>query len=373
MSDGMKIPLMIPYLGDEIIEVVSESLRNERFIGGQSIEDFEKDFADFIGTKHAVAVSSGTAALSMSLIAMGIKPGDQVITTPATFIATTNSILHTGANPLMVDVDLDTYTIDPTEIKKALEKPGDRVKAIVPVHLYGFPSRMQEIMEIADEYGIRVLEDACQSHGAVYNGKRTGSFGHSAAFSFYTSKNMNVCGDGGMVTTDNEELAAKIKSLRDCGRRPGDKYVHDHIGYTARMNTVNAAIGRMQLKYLEEWNDKRVKLAKTYHRELNGVGDLVLPPQGSEKVRPVWHLYVIRTQKRDELNKFLESRNIFCGIHYPVPVHLQPAYKHMGIFEGSFPRTEKWAKEVLSIPLFPTMSHEQQKYVIESIKEFYGD
>ncbi|HIH72543.1 MAG: perosamine synthetase [Pyrococcus sp.] len=367
----MKINLIEPVLNRKMMKAAISALKNEFFLRGESVKKFEEEFANYIGTEYAVAVSSGTAALHISLLALGVGQGDVVITTPATFISTANAIVYVGAKPIFVDISLSTYTIDPNEIEKTIKNYKNRVKAIIPVHLYGYPSNMDEIMEISEKYGIPIVEDACQAHGAEYKNKKLGSFGDAAAFSFYPSKNMTVAGDGGMITTNDYNIAEVAKQLRDVGRSKNNSYLHDFIGFTARMNTVNAAIGRVQLKYLDKWNRKRRRIARRYSKELEGVGDIILPPKGDRKIKPVWHLYVIRTKYRDELKKFLEERGIQSGIHYPVPVHLQPPYRKMGFSEGLFPNSERWAREVLSIPLHPKLSNEDVGYVIESIKEFY--
>lgn len=367
----MKINLIEPVLNRKMMKAAISALKNEFFLRGESVKKFEEEFANYIGTEYAVAVSSGTAALHISLLALGVGQGDVVITTPATFISTANAIVYVGAKPIFVDISLSTYTIDPNEIEKTIKNYKNRVKAIIPVHLYGYPSNMDEIMEISEKYGIPIVEDACQAHGAEYKNKKLGSFGDAAAFSFYPSKNMTVAGDGGMITTNDYNIAEVAKQLRDVGRSKNNSYLHDFIGFTARMNTVNAAIGKVQLKYLDKWNRKRRRIARRYSKELEGVGDIILPPKGDRKIKPVWHLYVIRTKYRDELKKFLEERGIQSGIHYPVPVHLQPPYRKMGFSEGLFPNSERWAREVLSIPLHPKLSDEDVGYVIESIKEFY--
>jgi perosamine synthetase len=230
---------------------------------------------------------------------------------------------------------------------------------------------LDAILEIAEKNNIGVLEDACQAHGAVYKGKKIGSFGDAAAFSFYPSKNMTVAGDGGMVTTNNDEIAETIESLRDVGRSKTKLYLHDYMGYTARMNTVNAAIGRIQLKYLEEWNEKRRKIAKKYNKKLDGIGDLILPPKENSRIKPVYHLYVIRTKYRGELKRYLEEKGIECGIHYPLPVHLQPPYRQMGFYEGMFPNAEKWAEEILSLPVHPNLTKEEVEYIVSSIEDFF--
>lgn len=369
----MKIPLMFPICTKEMLDSATDALRSERFLKGKSVEEFEDGFAKFIGVKHAVAVNNGTSALHLSLAAMGIKNGDFVITTPATFIATANVILYLNATPLFVDITMDTYNINPQELEVCLRKNKNKVKAIVPVHLYGYPCAMDEIKEISNDYEVQLLEDACQAHGATYKNRKIGSIGNAAAFSFYPSKNMTVCGDGGMMTTNETQLCEKVKSLRDVGRSPKEQYLHDLVGYSARMNTVNAAIGKIQLKYLEDWNNKRRRLAKIYNEMLEGIGDLTLPQLGNglQGIEPVFHLYAVRTKYRDLLKTYLEAAGIECGIHYPIPVHLQPPYRQLGFAEGLCPNAERWAKEVLSLPLFPDLSEQQLSYVVSKVKEFY--
>jgi len=369
----MKINLVEPVLTEEMMKSAIKVLGSERFLKGESVKRFEKEFAEYIGTKYALAVNSGTSALHLSLIAMGIKAGDYVITPPATFIATANAITYIGAKPIFVDISLETYNIDPQKIEEVIRKYRNKVKAIIIVHLYGYPCEMDIIMEIAEKYNVKVLEDACQAHGAVYRGKKAGSFGDAGAFSFYPSKNMTVCGDGGMVTTNDDKIAEIVESLRDVGRSKSNPSIHEYIGYTARMNTINAAIGRIQLKYLEEWNEKRRKITKEYNKRLNGIGDLILPPKETTGIKPVYHLYVVRTKYRDQLREYLEKKGIECGIHYPLPVHLQPPYKQMGFKEGMFPNAEKWAREVLSLPIHPNLTEEEIEYVVSSVKEFFKE
>lgn len=367
----MRIPLMRPELNDEMVASAVHALRNENFLRGESVEEFERDFAEYIGVKYAIAVNSGTSALQLSLIAMGVKKGDCVITSPATFIATANAIAYLGARPAFVDISLDTYTIDTEELERCIRRNRRKAKVVIPVHLYGYPCKMDEIIEISERYGIKIMEDACQAHGAAFGNRKVGSFGAAAAFSFYPSKNMTVCGDGGMITTDDYGLAEKVRSLRDGGRRKGEAYVHDSIGFSARMNTVNAAIGKIQLKYLERWNRLRSEISEVYGKELYGAADLTLPPAKTSKATPVWHLYVIRTIHRDLIRKYLENKEIQCGIHYPIPVHLQTPYKEMGFDKGMFPRAEEWATEVMSLPMYPGLSRDETGYIIENIREFH--
>jgi len=367
----MKINLVKPIITDEMISSAVNALKSERFLWGESVKKFENEFAKYIGTEHAIALNSGTTALYLSLIAMGVKEGDYVITTPATFIATANAIVYIRAKPIFVDISLETYNIDPQKLKETIKEYRGKIKAIIPVHLYGYPCEMDTILGIAEKYDIRILEDACQAHGAIYKNKRVGSFGDAGAFSFYPSKNMTVCGDGGIVTTNDDEIAEIVSSLRDVGRSKTNPYIHDCIGYTARMNTINAAIGRVQLKHLEEWNEKRRKIAKDYNIKLDGIGDLILPPKENNKIKPVYHLYVVRTKYRDQLKEYLEKKGIECGIHYPLPVHLQPPYRQMGFHEGMFPNAEKWAREVLSLPMHPSLTKEEIEYVVSCIEEFF--
>lgn len=351
----------------EMEDAAVEALRNERFVLGESVNKFEQEFAKYCGTDYAVSTSSGTDALKIALLASGIGSGNASITSPASFIASANAIMHAGARPLFADIELETYTIDPKKLEKAILP---EVKALVPVHLFGFPAEMDSINEIAEKHKLIVIEDACQAHGASYNGKKTGSLGLIGCFSFYPSKNMTVCGDGGMLTTNDEKVARMAAKLRDCGRK--SQYIHDVIGYTSRLNNVNAAIGRVQLKCLDNWNVLRRQVAKAYNKSLQDIEDLILPPVGSEKVSPVYHLYVIRTKRRDELKAWLESQGISCGIHYAVPIHLQPIYREIfGYEEGSYPAAEELSKTCLSIPIYPNITPEEIDYVSNKIRVFF--
>ena len=369
----MKINLMEPILTEEMINTAIKALKNDFFLRGEHVRKFEKEFAEYVETQHAIAVNSGTSALHLSLLSLGIKKGDIVITTPATFIATANVITYVGAKPIFADISLENYNIDPNEIGEILEKNREGIKAIIPVHLYGYPCKMDEISKVAEEYNVAVIEDACQAHGSGYKDKKVGSWGDIGAFSFYPSKNMTVLGDGGMVVTDDIEVAEKIKSLRDVGRSLKDSSLHDDIGFTARLNTINAAIGRIQLRYLDEWNEKRKEIARKYNKELKGIGDIKLPLGENEDCKPVWHLYVIRTRYRDKLKKYLGERGIQCGIHYSIPVHLQPPYQRMGFKKGMFPNSEKCAEEVLSFPMHPNLIDEEVRYIVRNIKQFYEE
>ena len=280
---------------------------------------------------------------------------------------TANAIVETGAEPVFVDVDLDTYTIDCGALKRTVDKRED-VAAVIPVHTYGYPVDIDAVRKAVGD--IPILADACQAHGAALDGRRAGSLADVAAFSFYPSKNMTVAGDGGMVTTDNPDIAAAIDSLRDVGRGEGPT-AHPRIGYTARMDTTNAAVGLRQLMNLDDWNKRRREVASAYFEGLKDVGDLVLPPQSGPDRTPAWYLYVVRTEQRDALADHLELTGIETGVHYETPVHLHPPYREIGFSEGDFPAAERWAKEVLSLPIHPQLDDEAVDYVIEQIRRFY--
>jgi dTDP-4-amino-4,6-dideoxygalactose transaminase len=301
------------------------------------------------------------------MLAVGIIPGQAVVTTPASFIATANAIIHAQAVPVFSDITPETNNIDPVKLEKAITA---KTKAMIPVHLYGYPSDTDSINDLAKKHDLIVIEDSCQAHGAIYLGKKTGSLGAVGCFSFYPSKNMTVGGDGGMITTNDEKIAVSAAKLRDCGRK--SQYVHDVIGFTSRLNSVNAAIGRVQLSRLNNWNGCRRKAAQTYDRFLEGVGDLTLPPKGSANIEPVYHLYVVRTKYRDELKSWLETQGVGCGVHYALPIHLQPVYQELfGYKYGDYPNAEQLSNTCLSIPIFPEITSEEISYVSENIKKFF--
>ncbi len=396
----MQIPfldLITPHqeLAEELISVFKESLRTAAFIGGPQVQAFEQEFAQFCGTKYCIAVNSGTDALRFALMAAGIGPGDDVITVPNTFIATTEAISQTGASITFVDIDERTYNMDPNKLEDYLKsrqaqgvrrkgrtlKPmrsANRPKAIIPVHLYGQPADMDAILDIAEKYDLVVIEDACQAHGAQYYSqkegewKKAGSMGLAAAFSFYPGKNLGACGDGGAVTTDDSDIARMVSMLRDHGQ--AKKYYHDFEGYNGRLDAIQCGILRVKLKHLGEWNSKRQQNAALYSKLFaqNVIPSSVILPFVPDWAKAVFHLYVIRTQRRDELLKYLNDNGIGTGLHYPIPLHLQKAYAGNGYREGMFPITEKVAKEILSLPMFPTLTPEQINYVVEKIAEFYN-
>ena len=364
----MRIPLGSPIFDKEMEEAAIEALRNERFVLGESVYKFEEEFAKFCGATYAISTSSGTNALQIALLASGVPKGARVITTPASFIASSNAIIHAEAVPSFSDIALSTYTMDPHVLNATVRNLS--AKAIIPVHLYGYPCEMDLISEVAEKNNLVLIEDACQSHGAMYKGSKTGSIGDVGCFSFYPSKNMTVGGDGGMIVTNDKKIAELSKKLRDCGRK--SQYVHDVVGFTSRLNSVNAAIGRVQLRHLDSWNNSRRKAAQAYDKSLEGVGDLVLPPKGSAEVQPVYHLYVFRTKYRDELKSWLESQAIGCGIHYVLPIHLQPVYREMfGYKEGDYPNAEELCNTCLTIPIFPNITSDEIAYVSQNIQKFF--
>jgi perosamine synthetase len=364
----MKIPLAKPVFDEEMKNAAVDALQNEKFVLGESVYKFEEEFAHYCGVKRAVSTSSGTFALQLALQALGVTCKDKVVTTPFSFIATANSIYCAGAKPVFADIHPATYNVDPAKMKQELTA---EVKALMPVHLYGYPADLNSVSELAEDGKRVVVEDCCQAHGAKYQGKRVGSIGSVGCFSFYSAKNMTVGGDGGMAVTNNEEVANRIAKLRDCGRI--SHYEHDLIGVTARLNTANAAVGRVQLRRLEEWNKKRQAAANRYNELLSDLSEIELPPSENAQTVPVYHLYAIRLKKRDELKAHLEGRGIQCGIHYPIPIHLQPIYRQLyGYKEGDFPICEQICKEVLSLPMYPDLKPSDIEQVSQSIHEFFA-
>jgi len=376
MSTQMSMPanqtLQVPFvdlaaqystIADEINETTSRIIQKADFILGREVRLFEEEFAAFSEARYAVGVDSGTSALELALRAYDIGPGDEVITAANSFIASALAISHAGATPVLVDVDPFTHTIDVTGIERAITS---RTKAIIPVHLYGHPAHMDPIRKIAEQHGLIVIEDACQAHGARYKGRRAGSLGHAAAFSFYPGKNLGAYGDGGMVVTNDADIRKRLEMLRNYGQE--EKYHHLTQGFNRRLDTLQAAVLRVKLKYLEKWNAARRWQAELYHRLLAGTA-LVLPSE-AVGAQSVWHLYVIRTEHRDKLKEYLASRGIAAGIHYPVPIHLQPAYKNLGYKRGSFPVTEQYAQRILSLPMYAELTPELIEYVSKSILTF---
>ena len=365
----MKVPfldLKIQYkqIEQEVIPMLTDAMSNAAFIGGPQVIGFETEFAEFCDSRYSVGVNSGTDALRFALMAVGVKPGDEVITVPNTFIATTEAISQVGAMPVFIDIDPKTYNMDTSAIKEKITK---KTKAIVPVHLYGQPADMDPIMSIAKEYSISVIEDACQAHGATYKDKKAGSIGTVGCFSFYPGKNLGAYGEGGAVVTQDKEIAKKISMIRDHGQ--AEKYFHEIEGYNGRLDAIQAGVLRIKLKRLKEWNKARRNNAKHYDTLLSKVDGIIIPFEANS-TQSVYHLYVILLDDRDKLQKYLMDKGIATGLHYPVPLHLQKAYSYMGYREGAFPVSENAAKRLLSLPMFPELSKEQIEYVCSSIKEF---
>jgi dTDP-4-amino-4,6-dideoxygalactose transaminase len=333
-------------LAPELGPRLAGMLKRTDWILGDEVEAFEREFADYCQTRFAIGTDSGMSALELTLRAMGIGAGDEVITAANTFIATALAISHAGAKPVLVDVEPETYALNPPLVERAVTS---RTKAIVPVHLYGHPAEMDAILEIADEHGLRVLEDACQAHGARYQGRRAGSLGDAAAFSFYPAKNLGAFGDGGAIVTGDADLADSVRMLRDYGQSA--KHMHDVKGFNRRLDTMQAAVLRVKLRRLDSWNELRRTRAALYSNLLSDAP--VVTPSASKGIEHVWHLYVIRTTARDRLKQALSENGIETGIHYPVPIHQQPAYRDLGRPPGSFPVTEKLAGEILSLPMYP--------------------
>ncbi len=348
---------------DEINAAISTVISESDFILGKQVEQFEEAFAQACQVRYAIGVDSGTSALELALRAYEIGPGDEVITAANTFIATTLAISYTGAKPVLVDVDPRTMNMDPAQLEDAIT---DRTKAVIPVHLYGQAADLDPILEIARRHRLVVLEDACQAHGATYKGKRVGSIGDVAAFSFYPAKNLGAYGDGGAVVTNDERIAKSLRMLRNYGQ--SKKYVHDLRGYNRRLDTLQAAVLNAKLKYMDQWNAARREHARRYQALLAGTG--VVTPVAAGYGDPVWHLYVIRTEDRDGLREHLTERGIATGIHYPIPIHLQQAYADLGYGPGSFPVTEQACKQILSLPMYAELTTDQIEYVSEAIKQF---
>lgn len=350
---------------EEIDLKVEDVLQHTHYILGENVEAFEEEFADYCSVKYAVGVASGSDALILSLKSLGIESGDEVITVPNTFIATVDAISKVGAKPVFADVDADTYNIDVNKIEECIT---DNTKAIIPVHLYGQMADMDPILKLADDYDLKVVEDACQAHGAEYKHKKAGSLGDTGCFSFYPAKNLGAAGDGGIITTNNEELAEKLRMLRNYGQ--SKKYYHDFIGFNSRLDEIQAAILRVKLKYIDHWNEQRREKAKIYNKLLEKIPQIIRPVE-EEFRKHVYHLYVIQCESRDELQDYLSSKGISTGIHYPIPVHLQEAYKKLGYDQLNFPVTERCANKIISLPMFPELKNDEIKYVTDNIDLFY--
>ena len=357
------IPIAKPQLDENEIQAVTDVLRSGMIAEGQRVAEFEESFAEYTGTKHAVAVNSGTAALHAALLAEGIGKGDEVITSSFSFIATANSILFTGAKPVFADIKADTFNLDPHLIE---EKITPATRAIMPVHLYGYPAEMDAIKDIAEDRGLIIIEDACQAHGATYKGKRVGSFG-TGAFSFYPTKNMTTS-EGGIITTDNEEVAAKARMIRAHGSK--QRYLHEILGYNLRMTDISAAIGLAQLKKLPGYTERRQHNARLLNEKLSDIEGIQCPIL-KDNCSHSFHQYTIRTHNRDELSDYLRTKGIGSGIYYPIPIHRQPFYKEIG-YNDSLLVTEKASREVLSLPVHPGVTGEDIDTIANAIR-YRGD
>jgi dTDP-4-amino-4,6-dideoxygalactose transaminase len=347
----------------EIGVAIQEVIESSSFAGGHFVTAFENDFAAYCGVPHAIGVGSGTEAIWLSLLACGVGPGDEVITVPSTFMATAEAISYCGAHPVFVDIDERFYTMDPDCLTAALSQ---KTKAIIPVHLFGHPADMDPILDFANQHGLYVVEDACQAHGAEYKGKRVGTFGDTACFSFYPGKNLGALGEAGAIVTRNTELQEKIKILRDHGQIR--KYFHSVVGWNCRMDGIQAAVLRIKLRQLDVANERRRNHAAHYDAGFHRIEGIV-PPVQESYARHVYHIYAVRANNRDELRQCLAEQGIATGIHYPVPLHLQEAYKGLGYRCGAFPIAERCAAEFLSLPMYPELTHSQVEQVIQGVKE----
>ncbi len=397
----------------EVVPVVTQAMAAGMFIGGPQVAGFEEEFAAFCDSRYCIGVGSGTDALRFALMAAGVGPGDAVVTVPNTFIATTEAISQVGATPVFVDVDPKTYTLDPQKLsdllknktqpnlsheildrdersgfhRDKLNKPNrpnnphtpnkpfnqstdhPRPKAVLPIHLYGQTADMDPILDIARQYDLVVIEDACQAHGASYKNRKAGSLSMAGCFSFYPGKNLGAFGEAGAVVTQDEDMAQKMRMIRDHGQ--AQKYFHDLEGYNGRLDAIQAAVLRIKLKRLQDWNQSRRKNAALYTELLQDVPGITLPVEAGF-AESVFHLYVILADNRDGLQKFLSEKGVATGLHYPLPLHLQKAYAHLGHKKGDFPVAEHTAERLLSLPMYPELTAEQIDYVCSSIKEFVG-
>lgn len=380
-------------LKEEIEPAVCKQMQSGMYIMGNAVVDFEKKFASYIGVKHAISVNSGTDALVITMRALGIKEGDEVITTPFTFFASAETIALVGATPVFVDIEPDTYNIDPSKIE---EKITDKTKAILPVHIFGHPANMDEICKIAQEHNLLVIEDACQAIGAEYKGKMVGNIGNAACFSFFPTKNLGAFGDGGIITTNDDDLATICRALREHGMAQNGakaryvlegieddlagtvspdglynpyKYYNYLIAYNSRLDAIQAVVLSIKLDYLNEFNSKRTKIAEFYEKEMGNLEGIVTPKADSD-VKTVWHQYALRCDKKDELGNYLASNNVGSAAFYPVPLHLQKALTYLGYQEGDFPVAEMITKQTVCLPIFPELEEEELAYVTANIKNF---
>lgn len=370
----MEIPLLnlkeqYANIKKDVDEAIQNVLNSGSFILGENVKRLEEEVASFLGSKFGIGVASGTDALELSLRALGIGAGDEVITTPFTFIATAEAISIIGAKPAFADIELDTYNLDPELFEK---KIGSRTKAVIPVHLYGQSCAMDKIVDTARKHNLKIVEDCAQAIGAEYKGKKAGTFGDCGCFSFFPSKNLGAYGDAGMVVTDDKDVALTLDMLRKHGS--SKKYFHEIEGCNSRLDELQAAILRVKLKHLSQWNKARIKYAALYDTGFKKYGleeKVVLPKQMRDTLH-IYHLYCIRAAERDELKKFLQAKGIATAIHYPLSVHLQEAYRYLGYKEGDFPNSELATRRILALPMYPEMKEEQINYIVENIRNFYA-
>lgn len=370
--------MVIPILGlkeqynslkTEISSAVNAVMEGTHFIMGENVQLLERELAAFCHVKHGIGVANGSDALHLALMAVDTKPGDEVITTPFTFFATAGSVARLGATPVFVDIDPVTYNIDQDQIG---EKVSARTKCIIPVDLYGQPYDVAAVSAIANRHDLVIIEDAAQAIGAEYQGRRACSYGHLACTSFFPTKNLGGYGDGGMVFSDDDDLAERVRVLRVHGSKP--KYYHHVLGYNSRLDELQAAILRVKLRYLEEWTDKRIERAQKYDElfKSNGLAEVIGLPTTVAGRKHVFHQYTIRVPQRDQLQQYLADQGIGTAVYYPLPLHLQPVFAYLGYGQGAFPVAEQACSEVLSLPMFPELTEEQQGYVVSSVKEFYN-
>jgi dTDP-4-amino-4,6-dideoxygalactose transaminase len=368
----MSIPLLdlkaqYQTIREDVQKAVENVLESGQYIMGPEVKALEEEIAAYCGVKHAIGVGNGTDALLLALDARGIGAGDEVITTPFTFFATGEVVSQLGATPVFVDIDPDTYNIDVAQIKA---KINEKTKAIIPVHIFGQPANMDEIMALAEEHDLFVLEDAAQAIGSEYRGKKIGNWGHAATFSFFPTKNLGGYGDGGMIVTNDDELAASLRILRLHGSFP-KKYYHDRLGYNSRLDALQAAILRVKFRHLDEWNDGRREKAKLYDEKLQGLP--VKTPFHAPDRRHIYHLYIVQAEERDALMQRLKDNGISSGVYYPLPLHLQEVYRDLGYAEGDIPNAEFAAKRTFALPVYPEMTEAQVDEVVSVIRQFYEE
>ena len=361
----LDLPAQMRVIRTEIDAAIARTLDQCSFCLGPDVVAFEQEFARFVGTRHCLGFNSGTSALHVSLLLLGIGPGDEVITTPYTFVATSWAISYVGARPVYVDIEDQSFNLNPELVEDAITP---RTRAVLPVHLYGHPCELEALLAICRRRNLPLVEDAAQAHGASYRGRRAGTFGAISCFSFYPGKNLGAYGEGGALLTDDEQFASRARSLREHGSTR--RYYHDEIGFNYRMEGIQGAVLRIKLKHLERWTRERRRVAHRYHQLLAST-PLQLPQEG-EGIESAWHLYVVRHPRRDELKAWLEQNSVGCALHYPLPLHLQKCYANLGYQPGAFPVAEKAARECLSLPIYPELREDQQVRVAEVIGEFFA-